>query len=102
MGLAPAIHIPIVAVAAQAVATRKALVPPCATSLHGALRGQDLAAARATGLQNVAAGAGLHAGAEAVHLGSLTLLGLKGTDRHVGTLLTNYYVTFAHGRTMPE
>ena len=65
--------------------------------------GQDLAAAGTAGLQDVAAGAGLHAGAEAVDLGTLTLLGLIGTDRHVGTLLTKNYVAFAASRrTMPN
>ena len=40
--------------------------------------GQNLAAAGATGLQNIAAGAGLHAGTEAVALGTLTSVRLIG------------------------
>ena len=82
VGLSPAIDEAIIAVIAQPIAARKALRPArCrARPLHGRLSGQNLAAAGATGLQNIAAGAGLHAGTEAMHLGTLTLLGLIGTD----------------------
>ena len=41
---------------------------------------ENLAAAQTTGLQDVAAGLGLHAGTEAVNLGALTLLGLISTE----------------------
>lgn len=79
---APAIHEPIVLVAAQTIAARKPirLAQSRALPLHVRLCGQNLAAAGATGLQNVAAGASLHARAETVHLGTLTLLGLIRTN----------------------
>ena len=78
----PAIDEAVILVPAQSIAARKALRPARrrAIPLHSRLGGQNLASASATGLQDIAASAGLHAGAEAVHLGSLTLLGLVSTD----------------------
>ena len=48
--------------------------PPCPMSESD---GQDLAAACTTGLENVAACSGLHAGAEAMDLFMLTVFGLE-------------------------
>ena len=52
----------------------------CPSIGFGKSDGQNLAAAGTARLQNVAACAGLHAGAEAMNLGTLTLLGLVSTE----------------------
>ena len=55
--------------------------------------GQALASALTAAVENVAAGLGLHAGTEAVHLGALAFLGLIGSEHGFISLSA----LFAHG-----
>ena len=70
-----------------------------AVTLISELDGQALAATEAAGLEDGAAGLGLHAGAEAVNLVSLAFLGLISSEH--GVYFLSFFARFGRRGRMP-